>query len=324
MSNYHERTLNLLGIKPGNLESDIPLISWAEQHHINLPKAYLEWAQIDRSGILFKYSNQDDFLMHEPEIVTIADGHRGLLYCRENQGCFDKIVLLDEGDDPPVLMSWISDESWFQHSQHFSDEVFCQIFDWQYALEFDEDDTWIAYDSDFKVRPNQITEKFILRCQALPQTQIMYDETIEIRHRLTLPNGTRLLIDRQDKSTQFTIHGLSTDLIHEAEDELLSDFQGMTIPPSYTCVLSALFEIDRHLLTRRSVLKLSTLFLREPTADILQRLQLCVDEYAIKKLRTPEWNNPPEQMFTLYVPTANTYIHIIREQAACWRLYAIY
>jgi hypothetical protein len=327
MIKYHKRTLELLGIISENLETEMPLINWAKKNDVVLPESYLEWAKIDLSDILTKYSNQDNFYIHKPSIKNIAGGRRGILFCRENQGNFDLIVMLDEGDDPPVLMSFGGeDERWFQYSKSFSDAIFCQIFDWQYALDFSGDWPEIAYSSDFIVQPNHGIAKFIPQCQGLPQTQIVYESTRSIEHRLSLQNGIRVIITEYNEAAQITIYGLSIDLIDRTEDELILHFNGDVAPPSYTCILFALLELNRHLCNKRSNIKLSSLFMDRQSLKeaILKRLQLCVGERAIEKLRTSEWDNlSDEPIFTLYVPTADAYIHLVSEGLTNWRLYSI-
>ena len=107
MSRYHDRTLQLLGDKEVR-EKPVPkLLEWARATGVVLPEAYLEWAQLDRNNLLGRYSNDDWFCFDTPEIVTTPEGIRGLLFNRENQGNFEKIVTLNQGDDPPVPFAWI-------------------------------------------------------------------------------------------------------------------------------------------------------------------------------------------------------------------------
>ncbi len=327
MTKYHNRTLELLGITSDNLEAEIPLMEWAKNHDVILPESYLEWAKIDRSDILAKYSNQDNFYIHEPSIENIAGDRRGLLFCQENQGCFDLIVMLDEGEDPPVLMSFgVEEDDWFQYSQSFSDAVFCRIFDWQYALDFSGDWPEMAYYAHFIVHPNHGIAKFIPQCREFPQTQIIYESTRWIENRLLLQNGIRVIISEYDESAQIAIHGLSRDLINKTQDELLLHFNGNVALPTYTCILFALLELSRHVCNRHSNIKLSSLFIHRPILkDVaLERLQSCVGEYEIQKLRTSEWDNlSGESTFTLYVPTADIYIRLTSEGLTNWRLHSI-
>jgi hypothetical protein len=324
---YHKRTLELLGMTSASLETEIPLMNWALKHNIDLPQAYLEWAKIDRDGILAKYSPGDWIDLHQPSIVTLPDGRRGLLFYRENQGNFDRIVMLDEGDDPPVLMSFGNDEEeWFQYSQCFSEALFCQIFDWQYALDFSGDYPEIAYYTEFVVANNGL-DKLMSRHLELPQTQIIIDEPNPlIQYRLLLPNGNRIIINQDNESAQITIHGTSASSIDQTEDEFILYFQDDVIPPSYTCLLFAILGLNRHLCNRRIGIKLSSLFIQSPRPleSALKRLQLCVEDLAIENLRTSEWDNSSNQsIFNLYIPTANVSVYFIREENYNWKLQSI-
>jgi hypothetical protein len=121
---YHSRTWELLGRPPSE-----PVVL-----RPGLPAAVAEWAARDGERLLSRYSNQDRFSFDDAEVVSTSWG-TGLRFCVENQGNFGKVVLLDHGDDPPVVFGWLSDEPWVVHAQRFSDCVFAQIFDWQYLLE---------------------------------------------------------------------------------------------------------------------------------------------------------------------------------------------
>jgi hypothetical protein len=141
MSRFHDRTLALLG-SGGELQGQpVPdLMAWAETNHIVLPAAYVEWAHLDRKNLLGKYSNGDRFDFEQPHIVTTPAGVQGLVFHRESQDNFCKIVALEQGDDPPVLFAWLGDPPWITHTERFSDCVYAQIFDWQYWLEADSSD----------------------------------------------------------------------------------------------------------------------------------------------------------------------------------------
>ena len=106
MSNYHDKTLELLRSEP--LCVHFPahnLRNWANSNKVILPAAFLEWAELNGQQLLSKYSNDDWFSFDRPRILTTPEGLRGILFHEENQGNFRKLVLLDRGDDPPVLFS---------------------------------------------------------------------------------------------------------------------------------------------------------------------------------------------------------------------------
>jgi len=66
MSDYHGRTLELLGLESNHRARETPeLQAWAETNGVKLPAAYVEWATLDQ-GPLHKYSNQDHFWFRRP------------------------------------------------------------------------------------------------------------------------------------------------------------------------------------------------------------------------------------------------------------------
>jgi len=136
---YHAQTRRLLGLpEPAEPGDTSRLERWAAEQGVSLPEAVREIAASDGARLLNLYSNQDSFFFDTPAVVSTSHGP-GLLFCVENQGNFGKVVLLGQGDDPPVVFGWLSEEPWVRHAQRFSDCVFAQIFDWQYLLEFDAD-----------------------------------------------------------------------------------------------------------------------------------------------------------------------------------------
>ncbi len=140
MTRFHKRTLALLGRKALPKKRSVhSLLGWAAKNEIILPKAFLEWATLDNGTLLQKYSNDDRFWFDKPKVVVTPEGIRGLLFNQENQGNFDRIVCLDQGDDPPVLFAWIGRPPWVKNAERFSDAVYAEVFDWQYWLEFKPD-----------------------------------------------------------------------------------------------------------------------------------------------------------------------------------------
>jgi hypothetical protein len=141
MPRFHERTLALLGSEEIRPQRPVEvLLDWATQNAIRLPAAFVEWAKLDDGSLLRKYSNRVRFWFDKPKLVVTTDGVRGLLFNQQDQGNFDRIVCLDQGDDPPVLFAWIARAPWVKNTERFSDAVFAQVFDWQYWLEFKPDD----------------------------------------------------------------------------------------------------------------------------------------------------------------------------------------
>lgn len=138
MPAFHSRTLDIL-TESGITVSRTPcteLLDWAEKEGVSLPQAFLEWAEFDPTGsILSRFSNCDSF--NWMKVASLPDGRKGLFFHTENQGNFDAVCLLDEGDDPPVIFLWVYGQ-WVESCSKFSDYIFTQVFDWQHKLEFDE------------------------------------------------------------------------------------------------------------------------------------------------------------------------------------------
>lgn len=133
------------------------------RHGVTVPAAYREWAALGGGQILHNH-NPDDMQWFDqcnywngskdPGIITTPDGSRGIPYQQErHDGAYHTIVLLDHGDDPPVLFCWdspsfITEEPWVVdgpqvvvRAPRFSDCVYADVFDGQFGhwLEFDDD-----------------------------------------------------------------------------------------------------------------------------------------------------------------------------------------
>ena len=99
MSKFHDQTLNLLGREGRRPERSVEALTrWANEKAIEVPAAFLDWARIDDGTLLRKYSNDDWFWIDNPALVVTPDGVRGLRFNSENQGNFDRIVTLDQGE----------------------------------------------------------------------------------------------------------------------------------------------------------------------------------------------------------------------------------
>ncbi len=134
MPGFHNRALQLLDRKGIPKENPVPgLADWSEANRISLPGAYVEWATLDPDGRLLSTYSPGDRLWFSPrELILTPDGFRGIAFQQDRSGAYTKIVLLDRGEDPPVLWGWKNQAPWIEHAGSFSDCVFAQIFDWQY------------------------------------------------------------------------------------------------------------------------------------------------------------------------------------------------
>jgi hypothetical protein len=286
MINYHARTLALLGKEITQDQYSVPdLLAWAKSNDIVLPAAFLEWAQLDRTNILRKYSNYEWFDFLHPEIVTTPEGKRGLRYNRENQGNFDRIVLLDEGDDPPVLFAWGGEPPWVEYAKRFSDAIFAQIFDWQYLLEFDPDnpdEKEIGYSGDIELRTDQAIQFLRDQYPEVVTTRSQIESTDYTEYRFWKSFKERLTVLVTDgQKTSIRITG-EERLVVTLEEELLQIFEDEIIPTSFSSLLGAVdflsFRLDRN---QQSLIR----YLCEvkPNQEILSKLADCHRAIALRR-----------------------------------------
>ena len=234
MTKFHERTLALLG-------SDAPrpgrpvgmLTEWASRTNVSLPAAFLEWAGIDDGSLLRKYSNDDWFWFDKPEIVVTPDGLRGLMFNSENQNNFDRIVMLDHSDDPPVLFAWIGQPPWVRNAERFSDAIYAQVFDWQYWLEFDEDDPAykeIAYTGDIHLQNDSCLSLLRERYEDTVSTWFVVEGVSYVEYRfIKLPTLRLTVTVDTNHTTDIRITGRLVEDVQTLETELRADFAAARI-----------------------------------------------------------------------------------------------
>src|SRR3712207_3049662 len=110
----------MLGLpEPAQGAAAPPVQRWAVEQGVALPAAVREWAALDGGDLMSRSRNQDWFYFDPPSVVSPSQG-AGLLFCIENQSNFGKVVLLEHGEDPPVLFGWLMEEPWVMHTQRFS------------------------------------------------------------------------------------------------------------------------------------------------------------------------------------------------------------
>lgn len=231
MTRFHDRTLALLGSdapRPGR--SVDALTTWAKQHHVRLPAAFVEWAQMDDGTVLHKYSNDDWFWFDEPELVVTPEGVRGLAFNSENQNNFDRIVVLDEGDDPPVLVAEIGKPPWVRNAARFSDALYAQVFDWQYWLEFDPDDPEykeIMYTGDVSLPDDSCLSLLRKRYEETVSTQFIWDGALHHQYRFIHSPTVRLTVAIDPKrSAHIQITGCPVEDVRALEAALKADLAG--------------------------------------------------------------------------------------------------
>ncbi len=243
MPRFHERTLALLGREGVRQQRSVEgLLDWATQNAVRLPAAYLEWAKLDDGSLLQKYSNDDRFWFDKPKLVVTPDGVRGLLFNQENQGNFDRIVCLDQGDDPPVLFAWIARPPWVKNAERFSDAVFAQVFDWQYWLEFKSDDPSyreITYTGDITLKTDGCLELLRHRYEETVTTRFIVDDNRYTEYRFMKSRKERItvIVDvAQIATIRITGQG---SMVPDLEAEFLELFGDEVVPPRFNSVLWA-------------------------------------------------------------------------------------
>jgi hypothetical protein len=229
MSIFHAQSFQLLERNLAEDRSVTRLLEWSNALDITLPGAYLEWARLGGQEILEKYSNSDWFWFETPELVTTPAGDRGILFHQENQGNFDKIVLLDRGDDPPVLFAWLGEPPWVTYTERFSECVFAQIFDWQYENE----DCYscqieLITDRGIDLLRQQFTEL------VTTESQIEDDRVVEYRFWLSPELRICAQVGYEGK-TIVAINGVD-NLAAILEARLLELFADEVLPPAFNSV----------------------------------------------------------------------------------------
>ena len=227
MARFHQRTLALLGSEGLPPQRSVePLLDWAAKNAVNLPGAFLEWAAIDDGSLLEKYSNDDSFWIDSPKLVVTPEGVRGLLFHQENQGNFDRIVCLDQGDDPPVLFAWVGRPPWVKNAERFSDAIYAEVFDWQYWLEFKADDPKykeITYYGEANFKTDACLATLRQRYEETVTTSFLVEETHYTEHRFIVSPVLRLTVMvTGDGSTIIRITGRPVEAVKALEVELKS------------------------------------------------------------------------------------------------------
>lgn len=227
MQRFHQRTLALLGSEVARQKRSVDgLLGWAAENSVRIPAAFLEWARFDDGSLLQRYSNDDRFWFDNPELVVTPDGVRGLRFHQENQANFDRLVCLDQGDDPPVLFAWIGQPPWVKNAERFSDAVYAQVFDWQYWLEFKPDDPAckeIAYYGELIFKTDRCLGVLRKRYEEAVATSYIADDNYHTEYRFIkspVLRMTVLVVD--DGSTNIRITGSPRESVKALEAELES------------------------------------------------------------------------------------------------------
>jgi hypothetical protein len=279
MTQFHDPTLALLGDEGVRSERSVEtLLNYAEANDIVLPAAYLEWAKLDDGSLLGKYSNCDSFYFDEPELVVTPEGVRGLIFHTENQGNFDIIVALDQGDDPPVLYAWNGQPPWILHCQRFSECVFARIFDRQYLFDFNDPDSpdqgEIAYSGSMSLRSSHCLKYLRQRFQETVTTHyLIYDNQFtEYRFWGDLLTHLSVRVD-EDMTAHIHITGERKSVLI-LEEQLQKSFGEDVLPEVFYDILGATNFLG-YVLDQDQFWRFQHSFILAPDSDALSRLLVC-------------------------------------------------
>jgi hypothetical protein len=142
---YHQRALSLAKTTSAySVEAAQQISHLLSPLGIRLPHAITEWLCLDPDGHLFHHMTglPHDFVQISDLPKHIAKRHFGGYAVRavelifENQGCFVMAASLDDGEDPPVWISYdfyfseSKEPTWSLHSHTFSDCI--EAFAWDF------------------------------------------------------------------------------------------------------------------------------------------------------------------------------------------------
>jgi hypothetical protein len=188
-----------------------------------------------------KYGN-DWFWFDEPTLVETPDGVRGLKFNSENQNNFDRIVVLDAGDDPPVLYAWIGKPPWIRNVGRFSDAVYAQVFDWQYWLEFNSDDPTykeVTYTGSIALpSTSRCIEVFRSCYEETVTTRYLVDDVSYTEYRFLKSPLERFTVMVEDSTgdAEVRISGRPLDALAALEAQWLDVFDGEVKPTGFNSV----------------------------------------------------------------------------------------
>lgn len=276
----------MLGETAGAAGNLPPKPTWQEQD-VPLPRAVLEWAASGGADIMDRHSNLD---MHwfgpgghrdVPEIVSVAEDVRGLVFEREHQSNYAKAVALGLGDDPPVFYRWWRGGPWIVHCLRFSDSVFAHVFDYQYAYDNrpgpDEVERYTG-----AVRLRDASSGLDLLRQRYPETVTtwgVFDDWPFAQYRFSKSQAERMTVyvgadhgkRGEPAGAIILVTGATDDLATALEAELCNEFAGQVLPLTFSSLQHALSDLERHL--RGGMIdRLRWSCARPPTAEAVEAL----------------------------------------------------
>ena len=251
MTSFHANTLALLPKRerpePRSVDD---VLAWAAENGLTLPASYLEWARYDRGALLEKYSNDDQFSFGRPTTMKTDTGHQALVIHRENQGNFDAVVPLGQGDDPPVLFAWCGRPPWVIAGKSLSDYLFAQVFDWQHQLLFSKNDPEfkeIAPSSHIEFGSAGIEAFLEQDFEALVSTSFVVDELVYQVRRFRSKTDERVIVTTPKDGHPSALITGDRERVQVLEEVIREAMIDRIVPPTFGSPNAAAHFIGKHL-----------------------------------------------------------------------------
>src|SRR5215510_14345455 len=139
--NYHQKSLEFLGVTPKISQSQVMLVnSFEDLHKVKIPASLREWYSLENSDELFENILQShtgirltDSLDVQKDCGLLINGSDPFILVIENQAVWSMAVKFNEGEDPPVYMRYNEpNEAWKLYANLFSDWITALC--WDYIL----------------------------------------------------------------------------------------------------------------------------------------------------------------------------------------------
>ena len=210
-------------------------------------------------------ATQTDSSSKNPRFPKRPRKARGLVFHRENQGNFDKMVVLDGSDDPPVLFACIGKVPWIQYAPRFSDAVFAQVFDWQNLVE--------NYYGDIRLRSDRCISLLRQRFEQHATTRFIMDGRCTTEYRFSRSLRERITVGIREDDAEarregkaYLVIGRRPELVKPLEAELMQTFDDEVIPDAFSFSRMAASELERAIV-HRGVTETRYLMLERPTLE---------------------------------------------------------
>jgi hypothetical protein len=211
----------------------------------------------------------------------------------ENQGNYDRLVVLDAGDDPPVLFGWCGRPPWVTFAQRFSDCVFAQVFDGQHLRVILDEHTSPGPLCLARMELRDASGLSLLRARfrELVTTALAVEGDHLAEHRFVTPSDERLnAIVRNGASVALRITG-APRAVEALEAELLEAFAASVRPPDFASVHGAASYLGQALQDGLRT-RARFAFVEQPSGEVLDHLTTC---HARRSLRLRSYDRPVDE-----------------------------